>query len=923
LDTAYAGNGASTGSIQFGPFSSVTAIGQSSSINMAPVQYWASQGHGDTALIGSFTPENGVILADLGLVPGDTVTAAMFVTAIGVSDVAQLMVRSMDGSPTPVILRSDSAGAVGINEWVVVTHTIVPNTVSLQVRTNVTTNSFTAEKISVVRGFFPLQAIQDMGSQLVDPNNATKLPFSEVAEAATIQADIDNKIVTFWVPTAPGTATDGDLWFDTSPTGDNKLSIWNAGGWVPADDIRIGTVVNNLVTVEGKTDGKASTYFNDGSVDPTSFAPDVSIGDLWYNTTTKIIQRRNETNTGWEDVGNAFDKTSQLIDDANLADTALWPSITGVGKPADNADVTGNNTANDTNNVGGTPSATIKADILSAALSADWPALSNIPVRFNDAIDTGLNLTQTHMGYHDGIAWQSYIDNSGQFFLNGDVNNFLSWNGSVLSVRGDILASSLTVGSLVSVSLAKIGLNAGLTNQGVNSLAIGNSAGNLNQGANSIAIGEEAAMSNQGINAISIGFGAGKTTQKFNSIAIGLGAGTTTQGERSVAVGVNAGETNQRADSIGIGDNAGRLNQGSASVSVGSSAGNNTQGDLCVAIGSGAANNTQGIRSIAIGFWAGATTQGADGISIGYEAGKTSQGINTVAIGTQAGNSLQSLRATAIGFHSGLTSQSTSATAIGTEAGLDTQGLQGTAIGNEAGKTNQGFNSTAIGHQAGMTTQASQSVAIGAAAGTVTQATTSVAIGAVAGNNNQGAASTAIGYLAGFINQPANSTCLGANTSVTGANQVQLGDSATTTYAYGAVQNRSDERDKTDISDTALGLSFIEKLRPVEYRWDYREKYKELNLDENGNHITDTTGAPVFTEYTKDGSKKGTRLHQGLIAQEVKAVMEELGIDFGGYQDHSIAGGDDVLSIGYTELIPPLIKAIQELTARIEVLENK
>lgn len=50
-------------------------------------------------------------------------------------------------------------------------------------------------------------------------------------------------------------------------------------------------------------------------------------------------------------------------------------------------------------------------------------------------------------------------------------------------------------------------------------------------------------------------------------------------------------------------------------------------------------------------------------------------------------------------------------------------------------------------------------------------------------------------------------------------------------------------------------------------------------------------------------------------------MLSEQGIDFGGYQDHSINGGDDVLSIGYEELISPLIKAVQELTARVEALE--
>ena len=104
--------------------------------------------------------------------------------------------------------------------------------------------------------------------------------------------------------------------------------------------------------------------------------------------------------------------------------------------------------------------------------------------------------------------------------------------------------------------------------------------------------------------------------------------------------------------------------------------------------------------------------------------------------------------------------------------------------------------------------------------------------------------------------------------------------------------------------DTLLGLDFIKSLRPVDFRWDYREDYS----------VTDEeTGAR--TALTKDGTRSRDRFHHGLIAQEVKVAADEQGVDFAGYQDHSVNGGDDVLSIGYTELIAPLIKAVQELSA--------
>jgi hypothetical protein len=155
-----------------------------------------------------------------------------------------------------------------------------------------------------------------------------------------------------------------------------------------------------------------------------------------------------------------------------------------------------------------------------------------------------------------------------------------------------------------------------------------------------------------------------------------------------------------------------------------------------------------------------------------------------------------------------------------------------------------------------------------------------------------GVSSIAIGNLS--LASGARSTALGYGATVTTADQIQLGNSSSTTYVYGTVQNRSDKRDKADIRDTVLGLEFINKLRPVDYKWDFRDNYRDT---------------------TPDGSKKRVRYHHGLIAQELKSVIDSTGIDFGGFQDHTLIGGSDVLSIGYDELIAPLIKAVQELSA--------
>jgi hypothetical protein len=246
-------------------------------------------------------------------------------------------------------------------------------------------------------------------------------------------------------------------------------------------------------------------------------------------------------------------------------------------------------------------------------------------------------------------------------------------------------------------------------------------------------------------------------------------------------------------------------------------------------------------------------------------------------------------------------------------------------------------NNTAVGSDALRTCRdGSSNVAVGTFAlfnNTAGAGNTAVGVGALVGNVG-GIGNTAVGQNALFTaagNQ--NASALGNGADVTASNQVQLGNSNTTTFAYGAVQDRSDVRDKTDIRNTVLGLEFINSLRPVDFKWDMREDYRippptppapdapEEELTTYAEAQAAWSESVKLANIQHDGTHKRTRYHHGLIAQEVKAVLEDSNVDFGGLQDHSIKGGDDVLSIGYVELIAPLIKAVQELKAEIEILK--
>lgn len=130
--------------------------------------------------------------------------------------------------------------------------------------------------------------------------------------------------------------------------------------------------------------------------------------------------------------------------------------------------------------------------------------------------------------------------------------------------------------------------------------------------------------------------------------------------------------------------------------------------------------------------------------------------------------------------------------------------------------------------------------------------------------------------------------------------------------ANGTIQT-SDARTKKDIADSALGLDFINALHPVSYKWvegGKRVIRQEVNED----------GSPgeIISE-----SIPGSRTHWGLIAQEVKAACDDLGIDFGGWVLSDKDDPDSQQALRYDQFVAPLIRAVQELSVRVSYLENK
>jgi hypothetical protein len=103
-----------------------------------------------------------------------------------------------------------------------------------------------------------------------------------------------------------------------------------------------------------------------------------------------------------------------------------------------------------------------------------------------------------------------------------------------------------------------------------------------------------------------------------------------------------------------------------------------------------------------------------------------------------------------------------------------------------------------------------------------------------------------------------------------------------------------------------MGLNFINDLEPLTYRWDQRSDYG-----------SDYTQVP-------DGTHKQAKLDVGFTAQAVEKLEEQYGYKISDETNLTTSLSEDGNQYGlkYSKFVPILVKAIQELSAKVEVLEN-
>ena len=271
---------------------------------------------------------------------------------------------------------------------------------------------------------------------------------------------------------------------------------------------------------------------------------------------------------------------------------------------------------------------------------------------------------------------------------------------------------------------------------------------------------------------------------------------------------------------------------------------------------------------------------------------------------------------TAVGFGS-LDSTTTGAfnTAIGATAGeSNTTGQYNTHGGYNAGDyATTGNNNTNFGAFAGQqNVTGGANTNVGYNAGGATTSSYNVMIGMNAGDTNTGGAGNiVIGYGADVNTASANyAIALGYGCISVGSQYFTFGtgsgnDRVYNQFSANASWTRvSDQRYKKEIIENAdCGLSFINDLRPVTFKWKAKS---EIDAD-----LPDYDPEKTEEDYA-------SKMY-GLIAQEVKEAMDKHGItDFAGWHEQEDSG---IQGISQEMFIHPLIKAVQELSAKVDALE--
>ncbi len=421
-----------------------------------------------------------------------------------------------------------------------------------------------------------------------------------------------------------------------------------------------------------------------------------------------------------------------------------------------------------------------------------------------------------------------------------------------------------------------------------------------------------------GTNVTFIGCGAGYSNNNgMKNTFIGKEAGyQNINGHENVAVGYRALYSQSFYDStdsynVGVGNNSLYSDTvGIKNTAIGhETLKNNISGNYNTVSGyqSGIANTTASYNTFEGSLSGYANTTGHDNVFSGYQSGyaNTTASYNTFEGSLSGYSNTTGTYNTFSGYKAGnLNVTGGQNTYFGYVAGMKSTSSYNAYVGYAAGYNNtSGDQNTFMGQQAAYyNTTGSKNTFIGLHTGWA---------------NTTGSNNTLLGYGADLDSLGrSNATALGNGAIARKNNAVYIGNAAISgTYIVaGASYYGSDGRFKFNIKENVKGLDFINKLRPVTYQMNTKQLDEFLiqNMPDS---------VKIMHQNGMDFTTSTNKIHSGFIAQEVEKAANDVG--FVSSIVSTPNSSNDMYSLSYSEIVVPLVKAVQEQQKMIEELQAK
>jgi hypothetical protein len=486
-------------------------------------------------------------------------------------------------------------------------------------------------------------------------------------------------------------------------------------------------------------------------------------------------------------------------------------------------------------------------------------SLQNIAsANYNNAIGNYALNSNTYAGDNIAVGYQAMK-------LQSYSNSNTTWSSYNVAVGNSALYSNQPTSTSNGVNNDALGYQSLYNNTtGANNTSIGHNSGYYNQtGTDNAILGYEAG-----------GYGAGAVNSFSNNCFFGSQAGySNTTGSPNVAIGYQSLYTNATGNN--------NVATGYKALYANTNNNNNAYGYQALTANVGGSDNDAfGIDALS------SNTSGTYNCAFGSYALETnSTGVNNSAYGGYALSAVTTNYNSAFGYEAlGSLSSGDRSTAVGCFALTSvTTGTQNCAIGYEALQNTTGSANTGLGYAAGW-------------------------------SNTTGKNNTFVGYLAvGALNSYTNCAAIGNGASAGGNDQMRLGNVNATIYCQAGVFTGSDGRFKTNVAENVKGLAFINKLRPVTYNVDTK-KWDDFYIQ----NLPDSMKA--LHRAGMDFVASTAKVHSGFIAQEV----ERAGIDanFVSSIVSEPSNSSDSYALNYSEMVVPLVKAVQELSHNADSLKT-